>query len=228
MAVTAKKQRDPNDPVQILRSKKHGEIRVDGVSFMDGLGVGIHIVKTPAGGYRHARGGPIRNEGELRKAIPPGEELDKALTWWANKDKWQDTAPRKIAFAPGTGYPIFEDTGEFVEREEDLQAYWPSGDILWAAIRALGKRREAKVEQPEPRVTLGVVQGTGPFATESPVAEVGHGVRPEVDEPAPAPKVEAKPQSTKKPLTKAQLKTRREKLATTAGKKTQAAAPAVE
>lgn len=179
MAVPARtKQRDPKDPVQILRTKKHGEVRVDGMSFMDGLGVGIHIVKTPAGGYRHARGGPIRNESELRKAIPKGPELDKALAWWANKDKWQETAPRKVGFETGTGFPIFEDTGDYVEREEDLLTNWPGDSpIFWAALKALEKRREAKVEQPEPRVTLGVVQAApapapAPSLPEQPKAEV--------------------------------------------------------
>lgn len=160
MAVPAKtkKHRDPDDPVQVLRTKKHGEVRVDGRFWIDGKGVGKIIVPTPAGGYRYARGGPIRTREDLL-IIPEGPEREKALAWWDNKDRWQETAPRKIAFEAGTGYPIFEDTGEYVEREEDLLAYWPTGDILWAAIRSLGKRRDNKVEQPEPRVTLGVVQG---------------------------------------------------------------------
>ena len=151
MALPAKKkQRDPNDPVQILRTKK-GLVRVDGKFWMVGTGVPKIIILTPEGGYRYARGGLIRSEKDL-ELIEPKTDRDKALEWWANKDKWQDTAPRKIGFEQGTGYPIFEDTREYVEDPAVLQAYWPDGPILFAAMHALGNRLDAKVGQREPTV----------------------------------------------------------------------------
>ena len=156
MALTARKQRDPNDSTQILRTKKHGEVRVAGKFWMGGTGVPKIIILTPEGGYRKARGGAILSEKELIDVIPPGPELDKALLWWANKDNWQKNAPRKITFQDGTGYPIYEDTGEFVEDEDTLQNYWPATGptkhILWGAIAALNARRDAKVVQREPAV----------------------------------------------------------------------------
>ena len=62
----------------------------------------------------------------------------------------------QITFQDGTGYPIYEDTGEFVEDEDTLQNYWPATGptkhILWGAIAALNARRDAKVVQREPAV----------------------------------------------------------------------------
>lgn len=176
MALTARKQRDPNDSTQILRTKKHGEVRVAGKFWMGGTGVPKIIILTPEGGYRYARGGPIQSEKALIDVIPPGPELDAALLWWANKDNWQKNAPRKITFQNGTGYPIYEDTGEFVEDEDTLQNYWPATGptkhILWGAIAALNARRDAKVGQQEP-----VPQSPAPQVSVAPLAVA----------PAPAP-----------------------------------------
>ena len=180
MALPAKKkQRDPNDPVQILRTKK-GPVKVNGKFWMVGTGVPKIIVLTPEGGYRYARGGPIRSEKDL-ELIEPKADRDKALEWWANKDKWQDTAPRKIGFEQGTGYPIFEDTREYVDDPAVLQAYWPDGPILFAAMHALGNRLDAKVIQP---VALKVVHGEAPV----PQAEGPAAVTVEAPPPAPQAK----------------------------------------
>lgn len=164
MALPAtKKQRDPNDPVQILRTKK-GPVKVNGKFWMVGTGVPKIIILTPEGGYRYARGGPIRSEKDL-ELIEPKADRDKALEWWANKDQWQDTAPRKIAFEQGTGYPIFEDTREYVEDPAVLQAYWPEGPILFAAMHALGNRLDAKVGQREPAVVYDKTLAPAPAAS---------------------------------------------------------------
>lgn len=153
MALPArKKQRDPNSPVQILRTKK-GPVKVNGKFWMVGGKDEVPriIILTPEGGYRYARGGPIRSEKDLLLIEPEADRV-KALEWWANKDKWQETAPRKIEFEQGTGYPIFGDTKEYVEDSAVLQAYWPEGPILFAAMHALGNRLDAKVGQREPAV----------------------------------------------------------------------------
>ena len=213
MALPAKKrkQRDPNDPTQILRTKK-GLVRVAGRFWMVGGANEVPriIVPTPEGGYRYARGGPIRSEKDLL-LIEPKADRDKALEWWANKDKWQDTAPRKIAFEQGTGYPIFEDTGEYVDDPAVLQAYWPEGPILFAAMHALGNRLDAKVVQP---VALQVVHGEAPVPQMEPL-EAGIPV-PETapDQPAEAAKATPAPKKgVGKPWSKSTLKARREKAA---------------
>ena len=162
MAVTPKRQRDPNDPVQILRTKKHGEVKVDGKFWIDGPGVGKTIILTPEGGYRYSRGGPIRSKKEL-DIIPPGPERDRAYHWWDNKDNWQNTAPRKIGFETGTGFPIYEDTGAYVETEDALLTNWPGDSpIFWAAVKALGKRQDAKVPQKDPMMTYESVVNAKP------------------------------------------------------------------
>ncbi|MFA5381972.1 MAG: hypothetical protein WC356_02315 [Candidatus Micrarchaeia archaeon] len=164
-----RKQRDPDDPTQILRTKKHGDVRVAGKFWMGGTGVPKIIILTPEGGYRYARGGSIKSEQALRDVIPEGVELDKALHWWANKDNWQKTATRKITFEDGTGYPVYMDTGEYVEDEDALQNYWPADGptkhILWGAVAALNARREAKVGQkvdPQPPVAAVVAPSPSP------------------------------------------------------------------
>jgi hypothetical protein len=140
MAVPAK-LRDPNDPKQILRTKK-GDVVFEEKFWIVGPGVGKIIGRTPEGGYRYARGGPIRSRQELE--LLPSEEQGRALAWWDNRDKWQATAPRKIEFQQGTGYPIFADNGEYVNQEEQLLTNWPGDSpIFWAALKALEKRRNA-------------------------------------------------------------------------------------
>jgi len=96
---TARKQRDPKDPTQILRTRKHGEVRVAGKFWMGGTGVPKIIILTPEGGYRYARGGPIRSEQALIDVIPPGPELEKALLWWANS--------RLLHHLDSGGYPVY-------------------------------------------------------------------------------------------------------------------------
>lgn len=162
MAVTPKRQRDPNDPVQILRSKKYGEVKCDSKFWIGGPGVGKTIIMTPEGGYRYARGGPIRSRNEL-DIIDPGPDRDRAYHWWDNKDNWQQTAPRKIGFETGTGYPIYEDTGGYVESEDVLLTNWPGDSpIFWAAVKALGKRQEAKVPQKDLMMTYNEVANARP------------------------------------------------------------------
>lgn len=217
--VAAKKQRDPDSPIQNLRTKKHGVVKVVGKFWIVGPGVGKIIIPTPEGGYRYARGGPIRNKNDLMELPEPDRE--KALFWWDNKDNWRETAPRKIGFQIGTGYPIFEDDSTFVEREEDLLTNWPGDSpIFWAAHAALIKRREAQVEQLEPRPVLEVVQGGGVSAPEAPTAQ------PEKPEAVKPPPLHA---GKGKKLTKTQLADRRAKLAATkAAKEAKAAAAAIE
>ena len=104
MALSVKRQQiNPDTPIQILNTKK-GQVRVNGkfwiVSELDQRtgqqGVSKIILLTPEGGYRYPYG-PIRSDHDL-KLIDVKEDREKALEWWANKDKWQDTAPRKIGF----------------------------------------------------------------------------------------------------------------------------------
>lgn len=151
MAVPAQKVRDPNDPKQILRTKK-GDVIFEERFWIVGPGVGKIIGRTPEGGYRYARGGPIRSRKELE--LLPLEEQHRAFAWWDNRDKWQETAPRKIEFEMGTGYPIFSDNGEYVEKEEQLLTNWPGDSpIFWAAIKALEKRRNAPATEKPPIMT---------------------------------------------------------------------------
>ena len=223
MALPAKKkQRDPNSPIQILRTKG-GQVRVNGKFWMVGGKDEVPriIVPTPEGGYRYARGGPIRSDKDLM-LIEPQADRDKALEWWANKDKWQDTAPRKIGFEQGTGYPIYEDTKEYVEDPGVLQAYWPEGPILFAAMHALGNRLDAKVTQP---VALKVVEGVAP------VPQVEAPLQAGITE-ASAPPAPAKPPSLHasrgKKMTVAQKRDRAAKLATTKAAKEAKAAGTVK
>lgn len=217
MAVAPKRQRDPNDPVQILRSKKHGEVKCDGKFWIGGPGVGKTIILTPEGGYRYARGGPIRSRKEL-DIIDPGPDRERAYHWWDNKDNWQNTAPRKIGFETGTGFPIYEDTGEYVESEDALLTNWPGDSpIFWAAVKALGKRQETKVPQKDPIMTYDSVTNAQPAAP-TPVPQ---------EDPLPEQVSERKLPSLHKTrgkkLTKAQLIDRRNKIAATKAAKEKAA-----
>jgi hypothetical protein len=225
MSVIASKQnwKDPNDPVQTLRTKQHGLVKVSEKFWMGGVGVGKIIVMTPEGGYRFARGGPITDRQQIIDVIPPGLDQDKALNWWDTKDTWQQTAPRKINFQMGTGYPIYEDTGEFVESEDALLTNWPGDSpVFWAAVKALGKRQEAI---PEPKTTLGLVQGgrqPGEISPEEVMQRAEAERRIEAQGPPTPP--EPKPPGKGKPFTKAQLeKARATKAAKLAAKKAAAA-----
>ena len=153
MAVPAKEPRvrNPNDPVQRLRTKKHGLVEVDSKFWIGGPGIGTCIIKTPAGGYRRKGGAEIRDRKELIAAIPQGPELDEALRWWENKDSWQKSSVREVGFEKGTGYPIFTDTGEYVEDPDDLERMWPCVEptkyIFYGAIAALNARQANRVPQ---------------------------------------------------------------------------------
>ena len=204
--MVAKKEREPG--VQILRTKKYGGVRVAGKFWMDGPGAGKIIVLTPEGGYRFARGGPIRSAQEIRDIIPEGPDRDRALEWWANKDNWQKIAPRKLGF-DREGFPIYEDTGEYVEDGGVIQSYFPNGPVQWGALQAMLNRQQGV--KAEPSVTLKVVQAE----TKAPAPA------PEVN---PAPVQETKPAPARQgPFTPAQLaKSRATKAKNQAAKKTAA------
>ena len=209
--VAAKKEKDPDSPIQTLRTRK-GPVRVMGKFWIVGGNLpkpdstksaeeqgkrdrARVIILTPEGGYRYSGGRPIRDVKDLM--LMPEPDRTKALEWWENKDLWQDTAPRKIDFEQRTGYPIYADTGEYVEDMATLQAYWPDGPVLFAATCALGKRLEAKVGQ-------------------SAVSQVIQGVAPVPERKAPAPAKAAvlrgKPKA-KKPVPKSRVKPVVEKVA---------------
>lgn len=153
--MVASKAREFDNSVQVLRTKKYGQVRVGGKFWMDGPGPGRIIVLTPEGGYRFARGGPIRSEQDITNVIPEGPDRDRALEWFANKDNWQKIAPRKLTFNR-EGYPIYEDTGEFVEDGGVIQSYFPNGPVQWGALQAMLNRQQGV--KPEPSVTLKAVQ----------------------------------------------------------------------
>ena len=174
MVATKQQLRDPHDPIQVLRTKKYGGVKVAGKSWMDGPGAGKIIVLTPEGGYRFARGGPIRSEQDILDIIPEGPDRDRALDWWANKDNWQKIAPRKLTFSR-EGYPIYEDTGEFVDDGGVIQSYFPNGPVQWGALQAMLNRQQGVKEAQS--VTLKSVQGQtnpSPQPAAQEVPEVEH------------------------------------------------------
>ncbi len=157
------KAREFDNSVQILRTKKFGPVRVSEKFWMDGPGAGKIIVMTPEGGYRFARGGPIRSEQDIINVIPEGPDRDQALEWFRNRDNWQAIAPRKLTF-DREGYPIYEDTGEFVEDGGVIQSYFPNGPVQWGALQAMLNRQQGV--KPEPSVTLKAVQAEAPASAQ--------------------------------------------------------------
>jgi hypothetical protein len=152
---------EPSD-VQVLRSKKYGKILCDKQGFLGGPGVGVQIIKTPSGGYRHIRGGEIKSEEDLITAIGTSpemkEELEKALYWFRHRFDLPEAAPRDITFERSTGYPIYADTGEFVNDFEELQNFFPAGEALAFAYHMMQKRKEAGIApKAEPAVTMKMV-----------------------------------------------------------------------
>ena len=120
---------------QELYTRDHGTVKVDTVSFMDG---GYHIVKCPNGAYMHSNGLPVKDEKELRAAIPQ-PFLQDALNWFKNRHEHAVNPPRPISFH-GDGYPVFPDGT--VPDFDDLYAYFKPGPILTAAIVALQDYRK--------------------------------------------------------------------------------------
>jgi hypothetical protein len=122
---------------QELYTRDHGTVKVETVSFMDG---GYHIVKCPNGTYMHSNGLPVKDEKELRAAIPQ-PFLQDALNWFKNRFEHEANPPRPIGFH-GDGYPVFPDGT--VPDFDDLYAYFKPGPILTAAIVALQDYRKRK------------------------------------------------------------------------------------
>ena len=120
---------------QELFTRDHGTVKVEKVSFMDG---GYHIVKCPNGTYMHSNGLPVKDEKELRAAIPQ-PFLQDALNWFKNRHEHAVNPPRPISFH-GDGYPVFPDGT--VPDFDDLYAYFRPGPILTAAIVALQDYRK--------------------------------------------------------------------------------------
>lgn len=116
--------------IQELYTRDHGTIKVDKVSFQDG---GYHIVRCPNGAYMHANGLPIKDEKELRAAIPK-EFLQPALDWFNRRHEFEENPPRPIGFN-SENVPVFADGS--IADFADLYAFFKPGPILSAAIVAL-------------------------------------------------------------------------------------------
>ena len=230
MAVPAKEPRvrNPNDPVQRLRTKKHGLVEVDSKFWIGGPGIGTCIIKTPAGGYRRKGGAEIRDRKELIAAIPQGPELDEALRWWENKDSWQKSSVREVGFEKGTGYPIFTDTGEYVEDPDDLERMWPCVEptkyIFYGAIAALNARQANRV--PQKAIDK---SSTLTLASVNREQDMREFPAPAVEERVAAPHPRPLHAGKGKRLTAAQKKDRAAKIAATKAKKAvESATPATD
>ncbi len=66
--------------MQTIVTKDFGPIVLD-KSWQNGP---VHIARLFRGGYVHITGLPVKSESELRAAIPPGPELEKALEEFHN------------------------------------------------------------------------------------------------------------------------------------------------
>ena len=107
---------------------------------------GVHIGRLTNGSYCHVGGNPIKSEDELREAIPPGPELERALKWWADKDNPQAEAPKKHLIVRPDGSYAFDDGSE-IQSASELIAHLSPGPALEAALKWYGlelTRREAE------------------------------------------------------------------------------------
>jgi hypothetical protein len=129
------------DSGQELYTRDHGTVKIAEMSFQDG---GYHIVLCPNGTYMHSNGLPIKDEKELRAAIPP-PFLEDALNWFQRRHEDVDNPPRPIGFNQ-EGLPVFGD-GSVVTEFDDLYAYFKPGPILTAAIVALTAYKKGKEGQ---------------------------------------------------------------------------------
>ena len=113
--------------MQRIRTEKHGDIYVDGVSWSELTSHGdITIGKLVRGGYVYLPGGEPVDRKEDLQIITPATERQKALDWFDHKDApiIKDVG-RRIIQNPDGSYEF--DDGSPIENWEDLLSYYKKG-----------------------------------------------------------------------------------------------------
>lgn len=121
---------------QILHTKNYGEIEVEQSWIHDNL----HIVKLANGGYAHSSGLPVQKASELKKAIPPGPELEEALFWFEHRHDEPEQVKRRLVINPD-GSVVFDD-GSPIQNMSDIVENLQPGPFLDAALRWFVQKQE--------------------------------------------------------------------------------------
>jgi len=124
---------------QFITTKQFGTLEVE-QSFHEPP---YHIALCTNGAYVHISGLPVKNEAELRKAVPV-EFLADALDWFRHRHEREGNPPLKVLIEPD-GSCVFEDGSPIINTSQLTQALKP-GPMLDAALLWFTKRHIAKEE----------------------------------------------------------------------------------
>lgn len=123
---------------QKINTKHYGEVIIE-KSWCSGA---QHIGKLVGGGYVYLTGLPVKSKGELKTVIPPGPDLDEALDYWDNPDKYVTQQPQRIMQNPDGSYE-FEDATPVTTITELVQ-YFKEGPQLDAAVACFMETQKSK------------------------------------------------------------------------------------
>jgi hypothetical protein len=129
---------------QLITTKQFGTLEVE-QSFHEPP---YHIALCTNGAYVHISGLPVKNEAELRKAVPV-EFLADALDWFRHRHEREGTPPLRVLVEPD-GSCVFEDGSPIINTSQLTQSLKP-GPMLDAALLWFTKRHIAqeKTEKPQ-------------------------------------------------------------------------------
>ena len=107
---------------------------------------GGHVCLLTNGVGVNSTGLPFSSEKEIKEILstPDMKAVQaEALEWFRSKDK-EDQVPRRKIMFDDNDFPCFVDTGEFVEKLDDIFLCMKQGRAQAVAIIGLNKRLEAK------------------------------------------------------------------------------------
>jgi hypothetical protein len=124
---------------QLIHTKQFGTLEVE-QSFHEPP---YHVAKCTNGAWVHISGLPVKNEGELRKAVPV-QFLEEALDWFRHRHEREEAAPLRVIVNPD-GSCEFED-GSPIENTSQLTQALKPGPMLDAALLWFTKKKIAEEE----------------------------------------------------------------------------------
>ncbi len=107
---------------------------------------GGHVCLLTNGVWVNSTGLPFSSEAEIKEILSTKDMKEiqaAALEWFRSKDK-EDQVPRRKIYFDDNNYPHFVDTGEFVDKLDDIFLCMKQGEAQAAAIVGLKKRQEAQ------------------------------------------------------------------------------------
>jgi|SRR5271157_5268283 len=138
---------------QILGTSGFGNMEVErsyivaGKQTEDGviLQQGGHVCRLTNGVWVNSTGLPFASEAEIKSVLSTKDMkavCNDVLEWFRNKDK-DALVPRRKIYFDDNNYPCFVDTGEFVDKLDDIFLCMKQGEAQAAAIVGLNKRIDA-------------------------------------------------------------------------------------